>query len=486
MNVGKTERVIYWCVCFSLLLTVRIAPLLAQQQPPVEPPARADTAAAADTSALPPTPAAQPAAGLIPVTREFDFSIGYNIKITVRLAPVYQDSILVSEIIAYLPKESVVGVIRELDNWYKIEFGPEEDRQQGWVISYGVERTHELEYIITDREDINRWVGQRVIVVAGETAVRSFPSTAGEMLIRAYRNEIFPIAGESQDYYMVELSNKVKGWVWRGDIEIYVEPKYSRDEVRTMIQTARDQENRIGELIDLMDDLKKRNRTVEQELTTLQRLHEKAAAAAAAEAARLERKFFFQFDSLKQHTSLRAGFLKQSFGSKLGLTSTMFKGIGLNYRLSDRMSLDIGYLFGDPAVKEPGAEQAALPASLAGLDTLSVTGTFWQAGLRYGFGSLSGVPLLKSMDNYLYTGVGYLSLESTADGLTATQNLWGAVFGWEFGRRILNHLQFEAGLRVFLTSAEVTDVQFSGTPLLKTEKVFLFNPAFYGGVIWRF
>ena len=90
------------------------------------------------------------------------------------------------------------------------------------------------------------------------------------------------------------------------------------------------------------------------------------------------------------------------------------------------------------------------------------------------------------MDNYLYTGVGYLSLESTADGLTATQNLWGAVFGWEFGRRILDHLQFEAGLRVFLTSAEVTDVQFSGTPLLKTEKVFLFNPAFYGGVIWRF
>ena len=200
----------------------------------------------------------------------------------------------------------------------------------------------------------------------------------------------------------------------------------------------------------------------------------------------MERKFFFQFDSLKQHTSLRAGFLKQSFGSKLGLTSTMFKGIGLNYRLSDRMSLDIGYLFGDPAVKEPGAEQAALPASLAGLDTLSVTGTFWQAGLRYGFGSLPGVPLLKSVDNYLYTGVGYLSLESTVAGLTATQNLWGAVFGWEFGRRILNHLQFEAGLRVFLTSAEVTDVQFSGTPLLKTEKVFLFNPAFYGGVIWRF
>lgn len=486
MNFWKTERVIYWCVCFSLLLTVAFAPLLAQQQPPVEPSSQADTAAAADTSAPPPAPAAQPPAGLIPVISEFDFSIGYNLKITVRMAPVYQDSTLVSEIIAYLPKGSVVGVVNELDNWYQIEFGPEENRQQGWVISYGVERTHELEYIVTDREDVNRWAGQRVIVVAGETTVRAFPSAAAEMLVRAYRNEIFPIAGESQDYYMVELSNKVKGWVWRGDIEIYIEPKYSRDEVRAMIQNARDQENRISELIDLMDDLGKRNRTVEQELTILQELQERAAAAAAAEAARLERKSFFQFDSLKQHTSLRAGFLKQGFGSKLGLASTMFKGIGLSYRCSDRMSLDIGYLFGDPAVKEPGAEQAALPASLAGLDTLSVTGTFWQASLRCGIGGLPGVPLLKNMDNYICGGVGYLSLESSAAGLTATQNLWGAVFGWEFGRMIFNRLRCEAGLRVFFTSAEVTDVRLSGTSLLKTEKVFLVNPAFYGGVIWRF
>jgi hypothetical protein len=484
MNYWKTEKVICFCACFSLLLAVKVAPLPAQEQPPAEAPAQADTAAAADTTAVP--PALQPDAGLIPVTSEFDFSIGYNLKIIVRMAPVYQDSSLVSGIIAYLPKESVIGVLSELDNWYKIEFGPEENRQQGWVISYGVERTHELEYIVTNREDVNRWVGQRVIVVAGETAVRSFPSAAAEILVRAYRNEIFPIAGESQDYYMVELSNKVKGWVSRGDVEIYIEPKYSRDEVRAMIQTTREQDQRLKELRGLLDELKGRSRTVEQELETLQVIQQEAAAAAAAKAAGQERKAFFQFDSLKQRTSLRAGFLKQSFGSKLGLASTMFKGIGFSYRCSERISLDIDYLSGSPLVKETGAEQAALPSSLSGLDTLSVSGTFWQAGLRYGIGGLAGVPLLKSMDNYLYGGIGHLSLESSAAGESATQNFWGPVFGWEFGKRLFSRLRFEMGLKVFFTSAEVTDVRLSGTTLLQTEKVFLINPAFCMGVMWRF
>jgi len=488
MNFWKTERAFCFCACFSLLLAMEAAPLCAQQQqPPAGPPARADTTAeAADTSAVPPVPLVQPDAGLIPVTSEFDFSVGYNLKITVRMAPVYQDSTLVSEIIAYLPKGSVVGVVSELDNWYKIEFGPEENRQQGWVISYGVERTHELEYIVMNRDDVNRWAGQRVIVVAGETAVRSFPSAAAEILVRAYRNEIFPIAGESQDYYMVELSNNVRGWVWRGDVEIYIEPKYSRDEVRAMIQSAREQASRINELRELLDDLNERNEAAGQQLTTLRELQQEAEAAAAARAARVEEQGFFQLDSLKQRSSLRAGFLKQSFGSKLGLASTMFKGIGFSYRCSERISLDIDYFSGSPLVKEIGAEQAALPSSLSGLDTLSVSGTFWQAGLRYGIGGLAGVPLLKSMDSYLYGGIGHLSLESSVAGLSDTQKFWGPVFGWEFGKRLFSRLRFEAGLRIFFTSAEVTDVRFSGTPLLQTEKVFLINPAFNMGVMWRF
>jgi len=486
MNLPKPAGIICWCIFLCSLSAAGLTPLLAQQQAPAEPPAQADSAAAVDTTAVPAVLPTQPDAGLIPSTSEFDFSIGYNLKITVRMAPVYQDSTLVSDIIAYLPRGSVVGVMNELDNWYMIEFGPEEGRQQGWVISYGVERTHELEYIVTTREDVNRWAGQRVIVVAGETAVRTFPSAAAAMLVRAYRNEIFPLAGESQDYYMVELSNKVKGWIWRGDIEIYIEPKYSRDEVREMIKTARDQGGRINELRELLDDLKERKNTMGLELSAIQEFQQEAAAAAAAEAARPVREPFFQFDSLKQRTSLRGGFLKQGFGSKLGLASTMFKGIGFSYRCSDRMSLDIGYLSGDPLVKEPGEEQAGLPSSLAGLDTLSVTGTFWQAGLRYGIGGLPGVPLFRSMDNYLYGGVGYLSLESSAAGLSATQDLWGAVVGWEFGKRLFSRLSLEAGLRMFFTSAEVTDVSLAGTSLLATEKVFLINPAFYGGVIWRF
>ena len=402
------------------------------------------------------------------------------------MARVYGDSTLTSGIVAYLPKGSVVGVIAEKDTWYQIAFGPEDQRQSGWVISYGVERTHELEYIVTNREDASRWEGKRVIVIAGETPIRSFPSSGAEILLRAYRNEIFSLSGESEDYYMVQLSNAVKGWVWRGDVEIYVEPKYSRDQVQEMLKTAKDQDKRLAELQGLLAELSSRNQEADKELAILEELNQQAMAKAAASTAGKQRQPLFQLDSLKHRLSLNAGFLRQGFSSDMGLATTMFKGIGLNYRPGPRLSFEVNYLFGDPVVRQPGSEQAALPSSLSGLDTLSVKGTFLLAAARVDIGGLNGVPLLRSMDNYLTAGIGYLKLESAAAGLGASQNLLGALLGWGFGKRLFSSLRFDLGLRAFLATAQVTDVRFSGTGLLQSKDAFLINIGTVIGFNWKF
>ncbi|OGG05222.1 MAG: hypothetical protein A3F83_07725 [Candidatus Glassbacteria bacterium RIFCSPLOWO2_12_FULL_58_11] len=469
--------------------SMALAPLYAQQaQAPADTAGKAAAAAPADTSAEVMPPAAIMPAGpanLI-TTNQFDIAAGYNLKITVRLAPVYQDSTLTSEIIAYLPRGSVVGVLSVQETWYKIDFGEENARQQGWVISYGVERTLELEHIVTNREDINRWAGMQVIVTAGETPVRSFPSNGAEILLRSYRNEIFNIAGESEDYYMVELSNAVKGWAWKGDVQIYTKPKYTREQVREMVRTARERDSRMTELNNLLADLKARNQKVDKELALLEPLLEKVRNQAASASQTTQRKPFFQFDSLKNRSALRLGMLKQGFGPKLGLASTTFKGIAYNYRPSDKLSFDLEYLSGKPTALEPGANQAGLPSSIAGLDTLNISAKFLQFGLRYSIGGLRRVPILSRMDNFLSFGIGHLRINSHAAGVFSTQSLWGPILGWEFSHHLFSKIDIEMGLKYFLTRAEVTDVRFSGTQLLSTQKVFLRNRAFYFGGTWDF
>lgn len=459
--------------------------LFAQQ--PAQPAAPADTTAGTSPQ-LPPAEPSAPAKlppGMTAKPSEFESQVGYNLKITVRMSPVYEDSTLTSGVIAYLPKGSVVGVLTEQDTWYKIEFGPEEQRQQGWVISYGVERTHELEHIVTNREDASRWEGQRVKVVTGETLIRSFPSTGADVLLRAYRNEIFNLAGEAEDYYMVELSNAVKGWVWRGDVEIYVEPKYSRSQVQEMIAAAKAQDKRLEQLQSLLADLNSRGQRVGQELDALQKLQEEALAR-AAHAARQQRKSFFQLDSLKNRLTLNAGFLRQGFGSDLGLANTMFKGLGLNYKPGERLSFEVNMFNGSPALRQPGSKQASLPSSLSGLDTLSVKGKFWQVEARVDIGGLRGVPILSRMDNYLTGGFGHLNLQSTAAGIVSNQSLWGAILGWGFGKRLFAKLHFDLGLRLFLTSTNVSDVRFQGMGLLESKKVFLINIGTAIGMNWQF
>ena len=472
MEIPGILRPKIWAALVLTLLLAGGSVLNAQQQ------SVPDTATSVDTSFLP--------APIEPTLEEFDLSIGYNLKVTVRMAPVYQDSSLVSGIITYLPRNSVVGVVSEHETWYQIEFGPEEDRKRGWVISYGVERTHELEHIVTSIEDVDRWKGQKVIVIAGETAVRSFPAAGAEILVRAYRNEIFDIAGESEDYYMVQLSKAVRGWIWKGDVELYVQPKYTREEVRLMIRNSRENARRLEELQGLLVDLKERGKAVDQQLETLQALAGKMLASADTALQQRRRPSIFQFDSLKKRSSIKAGFLYQNFGSKLGLATATLRGVGFSFRCTQRVSFDLFYSSADALVRQLSSEQASLPASLAGLDTLSTAVKFWDIGLRCQIGGIAAIPILRNLDNYLYGGVGILDLTPAALHPASGQRSWGPVIGWGFSRGLFGPLELEMGLRGFFTRAEVTDVRFSGKSLLESKKVFIINRAFYGGVNWHF
>ncbi|HUU30271.1 MAG TPA: SH3 domain-containing protein [archaeon] len=423
----------------------------------------------------------QEASELTVPAEEFDVSLGYNLKVTVRMAPVYQDSSLISEIIDRLPQNSVVGVVSENDTWYRIEFGPQDNRRRGWVISYGVERTHELEHIITSRADLDRWKDQKVIVMAGEAAVRSFPSSGAAILVRAYRNEIFDIVGESEDYYMVQLSSAVRGWISKADVQIYVKPKYSREEQREMVLTASQQVSRIAEIEALLEDLSKRGRTAALEVETLEkRLSEKV------ESKEKKRGLLLELDSLKANYTFKAGILRQAFGSKLGLSPAMLKGFGIDLPWSEHLALDISVFFGSPTTRPLGAEQPSLPETLTGFDTLSVSSRFWQFGVRYSFGGLKGFPFLKNQNNYLYGGLGIMSLKPSAAGSIETQSLWGPVFGWGFSKRMFKKIKLNIGFSFFLTRADITDVTSSGRSLLGKKKAFLINSGFFGGVNWRF
>jgi uncharacterized protein YgiM (DUF1202 family) len=443
--------------------------------------ARDSMAAPADTGS-----GGQAQPSLLPDSDQLQTDHGYNLKVNVRMAPVYADSTLVSEITGYLPRGSVVGVLSVLDNWYKIEYGEQNDRRQGWVISYGVERTHEMEHVVTSRDDENRWAGMRVVVVAGETSVRSFPSTAADVLVKAYRNEIFEVAGASEDYYMVRLSDAVNGWIWRGDVANYEDPKYTREQIEQMYSSIRDHRQRISDLKSLVSDLESRDSSVQRNLELLSVLDQRRQEQAARLAARGDSKPFFQFDSLKQRLSLQAGFLRQGFDGGLGLDVTMLMGLGMRYRPSDKLSFELSRHGGDPALLAAADGTSPLPSGLSGLDSLTVSAKFWQMGMRYELGKLRRLPLLGKLDNHLYAGLGFLTLSPKTAGYSGSQNLWGPVLGWGFKMRLFGPLSLDASLRAFLTQAEVTDVRFAGMNLLQTKSVFLKNIGFTGGISWQF
>ncbi|MBN2288104.1 MAG: hypothetical protein JXQ83_02150 [Candidatus Glassbacteria bacterium] len=416
---------------------------------------------------------------------EFDASVGYNLKVIVRLAPVYQEPSLVSPIVAHLPKNSVVAVSKEEDRWYRIAFGPEGSRTIGWVISYGMERTHELEFIVTSREDAARYEGEKIVVVSGEAAVRSFPSPQAGVLMNVYRDEVFDVAGESADYFRIALSKAVQGWIWKGDVDDYVEPKFSREEVKEMSQTSHQQIARLKDLDDLLAELEQRGELLNGDIEKLEQLAAEKRAADEAAARKTEEPSFFEYERLKKRTHLSFGIQRQGFTDKLGLSAAMLKGLGIGFDWNDRFKFDFSYYSGSPAVRALGPEQDPLPSSMDNLDTLAVSSSLMRFGLRFPVPAPK-MPLLKGMDHFLYAGLGKMSLKPSAGGIQRTQSLWGAALAWGMNKRLFGHLQLDLSLNFFLTRADVTEVLNSGRPLLLSEKAFLMNSGFSMGVIWDF
>jgi len=435
--------------------------------------ARPDAGAVADTLE----------AEQVEAVEEFDVTVGYNLKVTVRLAPVYQESSLVSPIVTHLPRNSVVKVLKEEDRWYKIEFGPEDNRQAGWVISYGMERTHEVEFLVRTREDATRYEGKKVVVVSGEAAVRSFPASQGGLLRTVYRDEVFDITGESADYYRIVLSKAVQGWIWKGDVDDYIEPKYTREQVKEMSSTSRQQVSRLESLYQYLADLEQRRVLLNQEIEKLEALWAEKVAAEQALTQRALEPSVFDYSTLKKRFHLGFGIQRQAYAGSVGLGPAMLKGFGLSFDWKDNQRIDFTYHSGKPAVRKIGPEQEALPSSMDNLDTLAVSASLMRIGLRRGIPA-PNFPLLRGMKHYLYCGLAKMSLKPSAGGYSAKQTLWGPVFAWGMNRPLFKRIQLDIALNFFLTRTDVTDVRNSGRQLLQSKKAFLLNSGFSAGVIW--
>lgn len=436
----------------------------------------ADTTATATETVAPESP--QPG--------QLNIVIGYNLKVTLRLAPVYEQNSLTSPIIEYLPQNSVVGVLEVQDNWYRIAFGAGDERREGWVISYGVERTHELEHLVTTRVSAESWQGQRLQVVSGESTVRAFPAANAQMLTRVYRGEILDITGEAEQFYRVVLPDGMSGWIWKGDAELYVQPRYSTEEAQNLRTSAARQAQRQQELTGLIEDLHARRRDAEAEIEILRRIQERREMEAAAEAARLQmvRPSIWNYDSLKARTSVSLGFANQKFGADLGLAAAMLKGLGLSFKLNEKLALDFSWSVGTPTVQALG-EDDEIPVSLAGLDTLNLDASIIRFGLVRAVDA-SAVPLLRMFDNSARLGLELMNLEASAAGLARSRKYWGPFFGWSIGKRLFSRLSFDAGLDFFVTSAEVTNALGTGRSLMQRETRMVVNRSLRGGVKWRF
>ena len=163
----------------------------------------------------------------------------------------------------------------------------------------------------------------------------------------------------------------------------------------------------------------------------------------------------------------------------------MLMGFGMRYRPSDKLSFEVSRHGGDPALLAAGEGTGPLPTGLSGLDSLTVSGKYWKVGMRYEIGH-PPIPVLGKLDNHLYAGLGFLTLSPKTAGYSGSQDLWGPVLGWGFRMGLFGPLSLDAGLQVFLTQTEVTDVRFAGMSLLQTRSVFLKNIGFGGGISWQF
>ncbi|MCE5269713.1 SH3 domain-containing protein [bacterium] len=419
-----------------------------------------------------------------PQPGQINVDIGFNLKVKLRLIPVYAGQSLTDSIIKYLPQNSVVGVSEEQDNWYKIVFGPSDNRRNGWVISYGVERTHDMEYMVTGSEISQRWQGRKVEVLAGESAIRAFPNSEGQLLARVYRGEVFDIVSEAEQFYQVSLPSGATGWIWKGDVGFYIQPRYSLQQVQELRDAADRQEQRDRELSGLLGDLERRDSLARLDLNLLRTLTLRRQAERDSARMIQVRPSPWSYDSLKHRTSLVLGLRKQSFGSALGLASTMLKGIGVKVDLTPTLAFEFGRFSGVPTVSALGPDQE-IPGPLTGLDTLNVEASLLSLGVAWKVNA-AAVPILKKFDNHLHLGLGRMTLKATAAGKSRTDNLMGPMIGWTIGKHLFSRISFEAGASWIVTSTEVTGALETGGALLERQSKTSANMAIHGGVTWRF
>jgi len=154
----------------------------------------------------------------------------------------------------------------------------------------------------------------------------------------------------------------------------------------------------------------------------------------------------------------------------------MLMGLGMRYRPSEKLSFELSRHGGDPALLVASEDAGPLPSGLSGLDSLTISGKFWQMGLRYELGKVNRLPLLGRMDNHLYAGLGFLTLSPKTAGYSGSQDLWGPVLGWGFKMGLFGPLSLDVALRVResrfqrLSTGELNDLVRDATAAHRSEE----------------
>lgn len=125
--------------------------------------------------------------------------------VTATSLKVRTNSTLNSSISDSIVKGTVVTILEEKNNWYKISYG---NKKTGWVSSSYISKNEQTKAPASSTSNV-----KSVKILYNGTNVRSSPSTSSSVVKRVDSGEKFTIIEIKKDWYKINLGNNVTGYV---------------------------------------------------------------------------------------------------------------------------------------------------------------------------------------------------------------------------------------------------------------------------------